>query len=197
MQATGIIMAGGRSTRMRMNKAFVKIKGETILNHMIKKMSPLFAELIIISNDPHLFEHTGLPVYKDLYSRMGPVAGVHSALYHASYNEVFILGCDMPFIPAELIKYMVNRLEGYDTVVPLIDSHLQPLAAAYHRQALPVFEYNLENQRFKLVRIFEELHALRLTEEVIQPFGKVEEIFFNVNDLEALKAANQIAGRYL
>lgn len=196
MEATGVINAGGRSSRMQMNKAFVKINGQTILDRLLGQFIPLFDDVIIISNDPDLFEHKGIHVYRDVYERKGPVAGIHTALHYARFDKVFVLGCDMPFIPSDLIQFMMDKLDGYDSVVPQIHSHLQPMSAAYHRKSLHVFERSLELDHLKLVRVFEELNAYILTEEDIKSFGDPEEIFFNVNDLDALRTANLLAGRY-
>lgn len=195
IEASGVILAGGRSSRMKFNKAFAEISGQPVIKILIDKFAGLFAESIIISNEPELFEHLGLPVYTDIFPRMGPVSGIHSGLYHAHYDKAFILGCDVPFINMELVEYMANKLGDYDSVVPEIDSYLQPLAAVYSRRCLPVLTACLEENRVKLVRIFEELNALIISRNELEKFGIVEEIFLNLNDIEALNLATKIAGR--
>ncbi len=196
MKASGVILAGGRSSRMKFNKAFAEISGKPVINIIADKFAELFDETIIISNEPELFEHLGLAVYTDVYPRMGPVSGIHSGLYHARYNRVFVLGCDVPFINMQLVEYMIANLGDYDSIVPEIDSYLQPLAAVYNRKCLPVLTACLQENRVKLIRIFEELNALVLGRDELEKFGIVEEIFLNVNDIEALNLATIIAGRY-
>lgn len=196
MDASGVILAGGKSSRMKFNKAFAEISGQPVINRLINKFTDLFAETIIISNEPELFEPLGRPVYTDIYPRMGPVSGIHSGLYHARYDKAFILGCDVPFINMKLVEYMTNMLGDYDSVVPEIDSYLQPLAAVYSRRCLPILTACLAENRVKLVRIFEELNALVLGRNELEKFGIVEEIFLNLNDIEALNLATKIAGRY-
>ena len=196
MKASGVILAGGRSSRMKFNKAFAEISGKPVINIIADKFAGLFDETIIISNEPELFEQLGLAVFTDIYPRMGPVSGIHSGLYHARYNRVFVLGCDVPFINMELVEYMIANLGDYDSVVPEIDSYLQPLAAVYNRKCLPVLAACLQEDRVKLIRIFEELNALVLSRNELEKFGIVEEIFLNVNDIEALNLATIIAGRY-
>lgn len=196
MEATGVILAGGKSSRMKFNKAFAEVSGVPVINIIIEKFARLFNETIIISNEPELFEHLGLAVYTDIYPRMGPVSGIHSGLWHARYDKTFVCACDLPFINMEMVEYMLNKLDDYDSVVPEIDSYLQPLAAVYSRKCIPVLTSCLKDDRVKLVRIFEELNALVLNRGELEKFGIVEEIFLNVNDIEALKLASQIAGRY-
>lgn len=196
MQASGVILAGGKSSRMKFNKAFAEISGQPVINIIIDKFAGLFNETIIISNEPELFEHLGPAVYTDVYPRMGPVSGIHSGLYHARYDRAFILGCDVPFINMKLVEHMINNLGDYDSVVPQIDSCLQPLAAVYARKCLPVLASCLQENRVKLIRIFEELNALVLCRDELEKYGIAEEIFLNVNDIEALNLATKIAGRY-
>lgn len=190
-------MAGGKSSRMKFNKAFARVGGKPVIEIIIEKLKPLFQEIIIISNEPQLFKSFGLPIYQDIYPYLGPVGGIHSALVNASYDHMFILGCDMPFMNMQLVEYMLSKISSYDSVVPEIDSYLQPLAAVYNRSCLPIFTECVEHDKLKLVRIFSELNALVLKEDELQKFGRVGEMFFNVNDPDALAQAQKIAGRLL
>ena len=195
MKATGAILAGGKSSRMKYNKAFMKIGGCPVIDIIADKFSALFEETIIITNEIELFSGLGLKAYTDIYPRMGPVSGIHSALYNARYDEVFVMGCDMPFVDINLARYLLEKLGPYDSAVPEIDGHLQPLTAAYHRRSLPVFTGCLEQNHLKLTRIFrEELNALLVPRAELEAFGHIEHMFFNINDSEALAKAEEIAG---
>jgi molybdenum cofactor guanylyltransferase len=196
MKASGVILAGGRSSRMKFNKAFAEIGGRPVIKIIIDKFARSFDETIIIANEPDLYAHLGPAVYPDIYPRMGPVSGIHSGLFHAKNEAVFVLGCDMPFVNMDLVAFMVSVLADHDSVVPEIDGYLQPLAAVYHCKCLPILTDCLKTDRVKLIRIFEELNALVLNRDILQRFGIVEEIFLNVNDMNALQLAGQIAGRY-
>jgi molybdenum cofactor guanylyltransferase len=195
MKATGVILAGGRSSRMKFNKAFAQVGGKSVIKIIIEKFEPFFDETIIVSNDPELYEQFELPIYKDIFPRMGPVSGIHSGLVHARYDSAFILGCDIPFVNMQLVEYMLGCQQDYDSVVPEIDSYLQPLSAVYSRKCIPILSACLETNRVKLIRIFEELQAKILPREILEKYGIVEEMFLNVNDIEALSQAIKIAGR--
>ncbi|MDD2619260.1 MAG: molybdenum cofactor guanylyltransferase [Syntrophomonadaceae bacterium] len=197
MKASGVILAGGKSSRMQFNKAFARITAETVIEILVKKFRVHFDETIIISNDPELYSEFGVNVYTDIFARLGPVAGIHSALSHANNDAVFLLGCDMPFINMATVDYMLEKLNGHDTVVPEIKAHIQPTAAVYHRKSLPIFSRHLEENKLKLIWIFNELDALVLNESQLKQFGQIEDIFFNINDQEALEKARTMAGRLL
>ena len=196
MKASGAIIAGGRSSRMKFNKAFAQIDQQMSIEIIIHKFKSIFSETIIISNEPELFQGFNLPVFTDVYPRLGPVSGIHAALYYANYEPVFILGCDMPFLSTQLIENMTSRIDNYHSVVPSIDGFLQATAAVYSKTSLPIFEDCLKTQKLKLTRILkEELNSLVLNEDDMRPFGEISDMFFNLNDNETLEQARKIAGR--
>lgn len=198
MLCSGAILAGGKSTRMKFNKAFAAIADKSVYQIILEKFQLYFEEIITISNEPHLYEKLGAPVFPDVYPGLGPVAGIHSALYHARFDAVFVMGCDMPFMNMKLVEYLLARLGSYDCVVPVIDDKLQPLSAVYSKKCLPLLTDCLSNDRLKLIRVFEEeLNAKIITEQEMDSFGNIHEIFMNVNDPAALELARMIAGRYL
>lgn len=196
MKASGAILAGGKSSRMKFNKAFAQIDQQMSIEIIIHKFKSIFSETIIISNEPELFQGFNLPVFTDVYPRLGPVSGIHAALYYANYEPVFILGCDMPFLSTQLIENMISRIDNYHSVVPSIDGFLQATAAVYSKTSLPIFEGCLKTQKLKLTRILkEELNSLVLNEDDMRPFGEISDMFFNLNDNETLEQARKIAGR--
>ncbi len=194
MQASGVILSGGRSSRMTFNKAFADICGRSVLDIIIKKFEKVFDELMIITNEPELYHDLGPVVYSDVYPHMGPMAGIHSGLYYSRYETIFLLGCDMPFINMELAAYMLENRVGYDCVVPVINNKLQPLSAVYNSSCLPALVDGLENNKLKLTRFVESLNTRYMYETEMRYFGDVQTMFFNVNDLAALKRAREMSG---
>lgn len=198
MRTSGVILAGGKSTRMKFNKAFAKLADQPVIEIILNKYKSFFTETIIISNEPELYTNLGFEVYPDVYPGLGPVAGIHSALYHASNDSVFIMGCDIPFMNMELVQFLLDCLEDYDCVVPALYQRLQPLSAVYSKKCLPVLTECLKHDKLKLVRLIrEELRTRVVHENQMEAFGNPREIFMNVNDQAALLIAQQIAGRYL
>lgn len=200
MQATGVILAGGKSERMKFNKAFARINDDTIFSITMKKFQGVFPEILIISNQHELYGHyagKNIKIYSDIYQNSGPIAGIHSALTYACYENIFLLGCDMPFMNMELACYLLNRIKGYEAAVPRTQGVLQATAAVYNRSCLPFLEKSLDNKWLKLTRIFEGLSTIIIEEEDLIPFGSPTDIFFNVNDQAALVQAREMSWRLL
>lgn len=198
MEISGIILAGGKSSRMKFNKAFAEIGGQRIIDILIKNFNKNFAETIIICNEPQLFSNMGVQVYTDLIPRLGPLSGIHAGLTYARNNRVFVCGCDMPFVSMEIVEYLLGRLGDHDSAVTEIEGQLQPTAAVYSRRCLPLLNECLENGWLKLTRLFhEQLDAVVVDESELTVFGDVHELFFNINNADDLERAQIIGGRLL
>ncbi|MGI6413750.1 MAG: molybdenum cofactor guanylyltransferase [Syntrophomonadaceae bacterium] len=197
IKTSGVILAGGKSTRMKFNKAFADINGMPVIQIIINKLQKVADEILIISNKPELFAGFGLEVYPDIYPYCGPVSGIHSGLTHASYDAIFVIGCDVPFIDIELVRYLRNKINGFDCVVPEIGGRLQPTSAFYHKSCRPVFEDALKQQKLKLTWLLSELKMVVVKQEELQQFGNVNNIFLNVNSRDMLEKARELAGGLL
>ena len=196
MGVTGAILAGGKSTRMKYNKAFAKLGDETIIETILQRFELIFDETIIITNEPEEYEFLGMPLYTDIYVGLGPISGIHSALTNSNNDTTFVLACDMPFVPQNLIEYMLDRIKGYDTVVARTKGFFQATSAAYHKSSLPVLTNCLENEKLKTTLIFREMKTKILDEPELMQFGNLDEIFFNINDEIALSNAQELARRF-
>ncbi len=105
---TGIILAGGRSTRMGENKAFLKIGNFTAIEIVRNFMQSLFTNVILITNSPAEYSFLGLDTYEDVYKNMGPLAGIHSGLLNSTAEKNFILSCDLLLMKKEIVDYIIN-----------------------------------------------------------------------------------------
>ena len=80
---TGIILAGGKSSRMGENKSLLKLEGITVIERVVNLMQKIFKEVILITNTPDEYDFLSIPMYKDIYEYKGPLAGINSGLTHS------------------------------------------------------------------------------------------------------------------
>lgn len=197
VRTSGVILAGGKSSRMKFNKAFAIIEGKRVIDIIVNKFERIFSETLIICNEPELFSDFGPRVFTDVIPRQGPLSGIHAGLYYAKNESVFVCGCDMPFVSEEIIAYLISKLGGHDSAVPEIDGHLQPTSAAYNRKCIPIIQEHIEQGKLKLTRVFrEQLNAVIVDETELARFENFRDAFFNINDLDALERARESAGRF-
>ncbi|MGE5543905.1 MAG: molybdenum cofactor guanylyltransferase [Bacillota bacterium] len=192
MKASSIVLAGGRSSRMQTNKAFTEFNGQKLIENILDKVSQVFAEVILVTNDPEnyfYYANESVRIVSDLIPRKGPLSGIHTGLFFASYDVTLAVPCDMPFMDMDLAVHMVELLGDHDAVVPRIGSYFQPLFAAYSKRCLPVIEDSLLADRLKISDIYKSLDILYLEESEIRRFGDPDVIFHNINNRDDLKHA--------
>lgn len=183
---TGIILAGGKSKRMGTNKALLKINELTVIERSAALLNKLFSRVIIITNTPDEYSFLKLEMYPDIYPGRGPLAGIHSALINSSTEKNFILSCDIPFLSAEVIKYITDYKTKLPVTVVYADGFIQQLAGIYSRSVLPEAE-NILNEtagnagKCKVLYLLDKTGAEILKAENIPSYKK--DMFLNMNTL--------------
>jgi len=195
---TGIILSGGKSSRMGGNKSLLKIGDQTIIERVRDLMKSLFNEVILITNEPADYKFLNIPIYEDLFKHKGPLAGIHSGLTYSSSEKNFIISCDLPFITPEIIKYLFDFKTEKLITVAEADGYIQQLAGKYSKESVYEAEKILNDQLSAEAKggnqTKKDISALKLINkvgaEIISaeslPFYK-EEIFFNMNNVEDYK----------
>lgn len=179
---TGVILAGGKSSRMGTDKALLKINGKSFIQHIAEVLQQVFEQVIIISDHADRYRFLRLPVYEDIFRNSGPLGGIHSALVHARTENVFVVSCDMPLLPSQVIRDLINsRVDGDATVISVQD-RVQPLCGLYKVRCLSVLEKHLTMGQRSALRFLDdvptvvipleyrrEYHALHLLTNVNTP----------------------------
>lgn len=153
---SAVILAGGTSSRMKYrNKAFLKYKDKTIIEHVIQSVLG-YEEILIVANDKEPYKKFGYQVIGDIYLDKGPLGGIHSALTYAKYEKVLVLACDMPNVNSELAQSMHSYDENYDALVSYDGVDLHPLFCIYDKRILPVAEKHIIENKLKLLLFLKE-----------------------------------------
>ncbi len=137
---TGIILCGGKSSRMQTNKALLKLGDKTVIEIVAEKLKSIFNEVLISANDTKEYDFLKLPVVNDIFIGKGPLAGIHSALKYSSTEKNFIISCDMPLISVELIKYFINLNSEKSILLPKSYRRIQQLCGIYSKSVLDEIE---------------------------------------------------------
>ena len=136
--ASAVVLAGGKSSRMGRPKAFVEVGGETVLSRQLRVLRGLFREIVIVTNEPGGYSGLGARVVPDapeFGAGHGPLVGIYTGLKAVTASRAFVTACDMPFIRPELIRYLAGRGSGYDAAVLLMNGRPEPLFGFYARGA--------------------------------------------------------------
>lgn len=195
IEATGLILAGGKSRRMGVDKAFLELGGETMLEIVAARLKSVLSEVIICGgNEDNGIQH-GLKVVPDIIKGSGPLSGIHAGLSAAKYQKSLVAACDMPFVSAGLAEFMIEQAQGYDVAVPCHDNYLQPLFAVYDKNCLSVISEAIASSRNKVVDFYPRVRVNYVSKEYLSKFADVEVMFFNVNTPVDLGRAREIHGK--
>ncbi|WP_337866217.1 molybdenum cofactor guanylyltransferase [Ignavibacterium sp.] len=182
---TGVILAGGKSSRMGTDKSFLKLGDQTIIERIAELMKSIFSKLIIITNTPEEYKFLNLPLYEDIYKWKGPLAGIHSALTHSTTEKIFVLSCDVPLMRREMIQYLVEYKSEKQIIFCEAAGYHQPLVGVYSIEIYSEVEKFLTQNEMNDKSIHQFLK--NVDAEIIHPeklpFYK-DELFFNVNKPE-------------
>ena len=136
MNFAALILAGGKSSRMRCDKAWVEIDGQSLLARQIGLVKTSGAKEIFISGPVDSdYAKLGCPVLADKFPDAGPLAGIERGLTATTASVLLVLAVDMPKISGALLNKLVSRCIENRGVIPAVDGRIEPLAACYPRIA--------------------------------------------------------------
>ncbi|MFZ5647729.1 MAG: molybdenum cofactor guanylyltransferase [Bacillota bacterium] len=155
MEISGIILAGGKSSRMGKNKALLEVGGVTMIERVAGAMSAVCSEIIIAGENSDSLEYLGYPVIPDVYPGCGPLSGIHAGLTAARNWYSFVMACDIPFPSDKLIKRIISEKEGYDAVMLKQGEYFEPLFSLYSKAFARAAEISIKKGLFKVTAALE------------------------------------------
>jgi len=173
---------------MNKNKAFLELEGSPLVERSLAVLQTVFTEVLISSNKPELYADYGVPIIQDEVLERGPLEGLYQGLKSATNEWTFFVACDMPFLSAEVIRFLFSWISNYDVVVPRLQSGLHPLHAFYHRRCLPLIKNNLEADRLKIIDFYPSCAVKYVEETELKIFLDLTNVFCNVNTPEEWSA---------
>jgi molybdopterin-guanine dinucleotide biosynthesis protein A len=117
-RVSAVILAGGGSRRMGRDKAFVDLGGAPLVMRVIERVAPLCTEIILVTNDPAPYAQFGHRIIGDVYPGKGSLGGIFSGLQAAREEYALAVACDMPFLNAKLLSYLISLAPQFDVVIP-------------------------------------------------------------------------------
>lgn len=198
MEVTGIILAGGKSLRLGRDKSAELIGGIPVIERVIQCLTPIATGLLLVtSRGNNTFSKVkSVKVITDIYPSKGPLSGIYSGLCASNTISNIVVSCGMPFLNTELLEHMAKLLPSYDAIVPRWpNGRKEPFHAVYSISCLSAMKKHLENSRFSIIQVLNEMHVLHLNKMAFSKFDPEFLSFFNINDQIDVDLANKIAVR--
>ena len=187
---SAFILAGGKSTRMGTDKAFVVLRGRKLVERALA-LGRSVTSTVSIVGDPAKFACFA-PVIEDIFPGCGPLGGIHAALGASQTDLNLILAVDVPFVSAALLHYLVGRAVESPAAlvtVPRMGQAWQPLCAIYRRKFRDLAEQSVRAGRYRIDALFDQKRTQVITGEELLAAGFSEDAFTNVNTPGDLAAA--------
>ncbi|MBT8265988.1 MAG: molybdenum cofactor guanylyltransferase [Bacteroidia bacterium] len=178
---TGIILAGGKSSRMGSEKGFVKYKDLPFISHVVNAMKPLVSSTIIISSNSAYDPFCDLRV-EDEIKNAGPLAGLYSGLKHSTTELNLVLSCDVPLIKTEVLSTLLNpELSKFEVVQFGANDETLPLIALYKKSCQTSCKKLLDSGERRL-----KVAVASFSSFTIHPEPHIEPLLKNINTLKEL-----------
>ncbi|MBY2478059.1 molybdenum cofactor guanylyltransferase [Clostridioides difficile] len=177
IEKTGVILAGGKNSRMGRNKAFLELHEKPFIEIAIEVFKN-FDEVIIISNNEELYSKYNIKVYSDIIKNIGPIGGIYTALEYAKY-DIVIVACDMPYLNNEIVERIANEMDD-KSVISVTNGKLQPLCSGYKKSIINKVSLCIEGNDLKLRSLIDKIDKSYI-------YFDDEDLFLNVNTVNEYK----------
>ncbi|TVQ85640.1 MAG: molybdenum cofactor guanylyltransferase [Bacteroidetes bacterium] len=178
-QVTGIILAGGKSSRFGSDKALFEYHGKRLVEYSIDNIKLLCGKILLSTNSPEKFDFTGLKAVTDLYPGSGPVGGIHACLQQSNTEHNLIIGCDLPWLDIRLFEFILGCSSGYQVVMPSHNGFKETLASYFHKSCADTLEQALREKRYKILDAIASLNVYFPDIESEDFYS--EKLFSNIN----------------
>jgi molybdenum cofactor guanylyltransferase len=204
---TALILAGGRSSRMGRDKAWLDLNGMPLVEHVARRLLPLAEEVVFSANDPDAFgtliDRLPVPgrVAVDAWPGAGPLAGLHAGLRAARNDLVLAVATDMPFVSAEVVRAMMAWGGSADAIIARLtvgdrgELSPEPLHALYRKACLPAIERALAAGRRRAVAFLDDVHVFYVDADRIKEIDPELLSFRNVNTAEEWEEVRAVLAR--
>lgn len=181
VDATAVILTGGKSSRMGRPKALLPFDGEPLIAHIVRALKRLFSEAIVVAAPEQELPPLAAIVVRDEVPHQGPVGGIYYGLNAAGGEFCFVTSCDVAFTNLSLISYLISQISNYDVVVPHWQERFQPLHAVYRTGVRPLLKEQLERGELRPIFLYDKVRTRKVDEEEIRRFDPEGLSFLNMN----------------
>ncbi len=189
---TSIVLAGGKSLRLGREKALEEIDGQSLIERVIERLSPLGNEIIVVTSSSVQFTDLGVKMVLDSYPGKGSLVGLHAGLKEATSFHSLVVGCDMPFLNLALLRHLMALSPGFDVVIPRVGEEVEPLHAVYSKNCLAPIEAQLREGRLRIADFFPAVGVRYVENAEIEKFDPQHLSFFNINSEADLARARAL-----
>jgi molybdopterin-guanine dinucleotide biosynthesis protein A len=189
-----VVLAGGKSRRLGVDKAAIRLRdGLTLLECAIDSLREVTDDVLVVTDRADRFAGLGVRVVEDMYPGAGPLGGIYTGLVAATPAPALVVACDMPYLNASLLRYLIEVAADWDVAIPRrAGGLLEPLHAVYGQGCRKAIRSHLDRRDLQAFVFLPEVRVRYVEEPEVRTFDPALRCFFNVNtsaDLEAIRGS--------
>ena len=181
---TAIILAGGKSSRMKEEKGLVCFNSKKLIEYVIESAKKFTPHIIIIASNP-AYKQFGFSCLEDELKEKGPLGGIITGLIHSSTPKNLMLGCDMPFLSETLLSAIIQNIGDEDVLLTEHQGKAEPLCSVYDRNCITHIRLQIEQNQLKITDALERLKTRTISFDNEVWFKGNE--FTNINSFEEMR----------
>lgn len=197
MEISGIILAGGKSSRLGHDKVLEKVGDSSLLEQVVSRIDPLTREIIIVTAKERTFtqleSHPKVKIVSDILPGQGSLGGIYTGLVKSNSHYNLVVAADMPFLNERLLRYMIEVSEGFDFILPRVKGLYEPLHAIYSKNCICPIESIFNQGKKVIIELLNYVKVKYIEAEEVEKFDPQHLSFFNINTREDLEKAKNLA----
>lgn len=170
-EMTGVVLAGGRSSRFGENKALADWRGRPLVQAVVDSLLEALPKVLVVTKNAAELAFLKSPrvsVIEDLCRDGHPMGGLFTALQGLPTAHAFVAACDMPFVRPELIRALWHSRADYDAVIPVWREKRQPLCGVYSRGCAGMIRASIDADSLGIARLFDTLRTRFMLEAEVK-----------------------------
>lgn len=178
---TGILLAGGKSSRMGREKGKLVIGGQFLYQYPLKVLESMCDEILISSCKNLDIEEKHLQICDEI-PNIGPIGGLFTCLKKSSNELNIILSYDLPFVNEDLLFFLLQNLDANDAILPVFaKGKPEPLCGIYRKNIVDVMKDQIQKKAYAVHNIFPLIKSKTVLISEHLPFYH-KDLFLNIND---------------
>lgn len=169
-EMTGVVLAGGRSSRFGANKALADWKGAPLVQSVVNSLLEVMPKVVVVTKNAaelSFLRSERVTIVEDLCADGHPMGGIFTALSGLKTRHAFVAACDMPFVRPELIRALWHSRADYDAVIPVWRDKRQPLCGVYSRDCVGMIRASIAEDSLGIKHLFDLLRTRFMLEKEV------------------------------
>lgn len=198
MRIGGVVLCGGKSSRMGYPKALLPFGPELMLQRVVRLLSAVVSPIVVVAAGVQSLPELPADVLmaRDDQAERGPLEGLRAglAMLGSQVEAAYATSCDVPLLDADFVRYMIDQLPEHDVTVPVEEKFHHPLAAVYRTSVVPHLQELLAQDRLRPIFLYERVKTRRVPVEELRRVDPELQTLTNLNHADEYFAALQSAG---